>query len=906
MTPWFKIYRDLALLLRDFYSVYNDRSGIRLYELCMENSIFPLTNQWVLRFDKVNINHGFDPMHIFASISDPKLKTETRINRIRLLFEILDSSTRFFDIDFDGCPTPFTIKIMSTRSQETQTEIWAFFAAIVDNKGGDLKQLQFPDYENWYGINLASLTILMFWIDHRNYLPLDSNTQNYLKTQLVIAKIPKNLKEYSLMLKTLKETDYLAISIKAAASRTMKLRPIRYERIIEAKPRKPAPSQAAPLQQSYSEETSMPLSACRMIGLRVYEPTPDKWVKVLQRGKIYTFYKAFSFDNRHLCYHQDNDSTIAYDEFKDVNLFDLQGKKVNVSAIAGENGSGKSTLIDLFFLAINNLTARDRQLGDDLTYVDGLCLDFYFMTDSLYKLTINLGSVQVFRYHQNGQEFNNPTTVSVLGFELEQLFYTIAINHSLYALNSKQMGEWIVSLIEKNDQYQIPVVINPYRREGNININTENQLVRSRLMATLLQPITESDDPERKTLRHLTADRLAEKLALKLDAEMFTKTTRHRKAEIDFSFELTNPYWKPLLQEVCSQFNITVPFPDAPPSFPDDFKQAAFLYLVKKIITICLNYPLFEDFVEPARYQIKPDSIIDLVNALETDKTHVTHKLYQTIHFLKHPHLENIREEADIDTVFETEITQTAFEIDRLRSEISDNRLRVTHFIPPPFLSVEILLNNNIPLAELSSGEKQRIFSVSSLAYHLINLDSNMDSQMLRHYTSINVVFDEIELYFHPEMQRSFIKFLLDYLEVVELETEFDINILFITHSPFILSDIPSDNILFLGNRVPPGIKTFGSNIHTLLAESFFLKDSFMGDFARGKINELINFLIDENSGVQLDENSAAKMINLIGEPLIRERLTEIYQEKYHGDQSTNVQINALQNQIKILQNEKD
>jgi len=64
------------------------------------------------------------------------------------------------------------------------------------------------------------------------------------------------------------------------------------------------------------------------------------------------------------------------------------------------------------------------------------------------------------------------------------------------------------------------------------------------------------------------------------------------------------------------------------------------------------------------------------------------------------------------------------------------------------------------------------------------------------------------------------------------------------SHSPFLLSDIPKENVIFLekGKQVYPEIETFGANIHTLLSHGFFMKDGLMGEFAKGKINEIIDF----------------------------------------------------------------
>lgn len=61
-----------------------------------------------------------------------------------------------------------------------------------------------------------------------------------------------------------------------------------------------------------------------------------------------------------------------------------------------------------------------------------------------------------------------------------------------------------------------------------------------------------------------------------------------------------------------------------------------------------------------------------------------------------------------------------------------------------------------------------------------------------------------------------------------------------VTHSPFILSDIPECNVLYLGTDEDhkPGL-TFGANIYDLLQDSFFLK-SDIGEVAYTKINELV------------------------------------------------------------------
>lgn len=181
--------------------------------------------------------------------------------------------------------------------------------------------------------------------------------------------------------------------------------------------------------------------------------------------------------------------------------------------------------------------------------------------------------------------------------------------------------------------------------------------------------------------------------------------------------------------------------------------------------------------------------------------------------------------------------------------------------IPPPFFDIEILLTNEtknkIPLSTLSSGEKQKIHSLSSIVYHIINLNSvekadnkgleNKTSESYINYPYINVIFDEIELYYHPEWQRRYIYDLLDYISKINSTTINKIkgiNITFLTHSPYILSDIPSSNIIRLDKgeiRNGEDGHTLGTNIHDLLAHSFFMK-STTGEYIAQKIKEIIHY----------------------------------------------------------------
>ena len=98
------------------------------------------------------------------------------------------------------------------------------------------------------------------------------------------------------------------------------------------------------------------------------------------------------------------------------------------------------------------------------------------------------------------------------------------------------------------------------------------------------------------------------------------------------------------------------------------------------------------------------------------------------------------------------------------------------------------------------------------------------------------------------------------------------------THSPFILSDIPKDNILFMMNGLDfktnmsedeemefKAFSTFGANYYDLLRNGFFLKEQPVGKFATKKIGE---FIISIKQG-RID-NTLREQVNLVADPVIR------------------------------------
>ena len=78
------------------------------------------------------------------------------------------------------------------------------------------------------------------------------------------------------------------------------------------------------------------------------------------------------------------------------------------------------------------------------------------------------------------------------------------------------------------------------------------------------------------------------------------------------------------------------------------------------------------------------------------------------------------------------------------------------------------------------------------------------------------MILEEIELYYHPELQQQFVKFLIDGLNQMTLENIKSIHVQIVTHSPYVLSDIPRTNVLALKkDKEEPvvGLRTFGAKL---------------------------------------------------------------------------------------------
>lgn len=188
---------------------------------------------------------------------------------------------------------------------------------------------------------------------------------------------------------------------------------------------------------------------------------------------------------------------------------------------------------------------------------------------------------------------------------------------------------------------------------------------------------------------------------------------------------------------------------------------------------------------------------------------------------------------------------------------------------------------------------------------------------------NILLLIDEIDLYCHPLWQQKLLYYLIE--EIKSLFSGKKVQIVFTTHSPIVLSDMPQKNVIYLTRKNGRCVidhkmqdtRTFGANIFKLFNDAFFLGERGQtGEFSKNKIRSIIDAvkpLQEQNGHViypELSEKESEKLkaeISLIGEPIIRDKLYEmLYKCRYRSLDTRELKIRIYEEKIKRLKKGED
>ena len=660
----------------------------------------------------------------------------------------------------------------------------------------------------------------------------------------------------------------------------------------------------------------------KLLAIRPLKGCSARFLKNLEEDRIYKFYNDYSF-------FEDEDRKVTEIKCEDSvpeNLYEKSGLDIQISALVGKNGSGKSSLLELLYAScyviaskkgilpnidsvskeiekieipqysteeeikqlkeiekflnylfpekgITNITVnytieddKRKELNFKKKQIEDIYKELY--VEIFYEIGKEYYSILLTPSHPNIEIYNISSNKIVTDFK----FYNIVINYSIYGLNENILGDWVSDLFHKNDGYQTPIVINPYRREGNIDVNSELHLAQTRLITNIL--LTDN--------REILSGKEIDSVYFELD------TNKNKPEEQDISVKSNYGTFNKVYNVLYDSNNYYLE--EGEEKKIPHFKELM-NYVLCKVKKISEVYKEYRDIAPFEGNKVSQK----FLEKLKGDKSHITLKLRQVLNIIRFNLLID-----DNDSKWEKKedgVLHFKLKIDNLIKRIKKDdtsNLKKDELIPIGcyrfIINVKNDTNKNDSVSNinvLSSGEQHLVHTMQSVLYHILNVNSVHNSKESKNkYEYINIIFDEIELYFHPEYQRRFVFELLERLDSLKKGGNIDnikgINILFCTHSPFILSDIPKENVLFLGDEMD--FKTFGANITISLASSFFM-EYLIGEFAKTKITNIIEKLnkISNDKENNNDKENILKTIRLIDEPILRNKLIEMYYEKFVG-----------------------
>lgn len=558
---------------------------------------------------------------------------------------------------------------------------------------------------------------------------------------------------------------------------------------------------------------------------------------------------------------------------------------IHVGCIVGMNGAGKSTIIDLLYRILNNvayfaITKAERPIMPDVELAKGVDADLYYEIGGLlYRLECHDDDIQLYK---QGKKVNIDKDAQAV---LENFFYTIGFNYSIYAFNEKDYeseddtsinGKWLKGMFHKNDGYWVPMTLVPKRDDGLIDINRENYLAEQRIMCLSIL--------SRAKGQQFPAGYYPEKIEYKLNEKyqgekwdkFIREQTEYNGDRLTALASAMKEEWKKRLNGIALNGLRN-----------DKDVHIALFYLAYKTLKICLTYNDFhvqsdigglepaikrENEVADALYKMHIQEFAQYaINTITEHKdNHVTMKIRQCLNYLK-----NRDRYAGKDDILVEDF------MGNLKLETYND---VASHLLPPFFTTDIKFKKlkrqytkqsswenmraEFSLSRMSSGEKQILNAVSYVLYHLNNLQDPAIQHDDVTYKYVNLIFDEAELYYHPDYQRRFLGMLLESLYWAKINRRKirGINILIATHSPFVLSDVLVENTLYLkdGKREEVAEQTFGGNFYDMLKSSFFFDKNAIGDVAARTYSNLIK---EKNKkGVKPSE----EYLKMVGDSFVR------------------------------------
>lgn len=616
--------------------------------------------------------------------------------------------------------------------------------------------------------------------------------------------------------------------------------------------------------------------------------------------------EEFHFSSRFYCHYDRKKNELSIDKTKDDDDH-IFPKNINLTVIVGENGSGKSSVLEQLILLFNissqpgtekkpkawALVYDNQRKWIDIKYIgkNSFVENIPFDKINLDNDIIRQNSITFFdkKYY-----FNNSRHIKS---EYYNLFYNPSIELVSSSFlqyigdNLKNQYGAIYDLDFKPDR--INIFAFPSKKNSHIDIKkNENNIILAMYKSIEILKINN--------------------IEFKLDELLNNNKLNFTPSKVDFVFNLDDTEYlikhdnRQIKEILFSQYN-------------DLSLKSLHAYFIASVLSIAgesYDTKEFEDYFFQdgqikdylrKNYYEQKEQIPknDTVSPIYKLTKHLLLNIEEFMMLTSNTELANSLKESSKS--LNVDVVEMAKLIDVLNTLDDDNILnRQQHNIEtllkvlpaiPSFIRVNVYDGNNVCFNDFSYGEKNLICLVYSLIYY-VHIVNNKN-------TTINIFLDEIETGLNPKWQKELINILVPFFSNLNIF----LNIIINTHSPFILSDVPKENVIFLekGEKADIQIDTFGANIHTLLSHGFFMKnDGLMGKYAKSRINEVFDNL--QNGSKSLSKKQLKSIIDSIGEPFLQTKLKQMYKKEFGIDdeiESLLSQLDKINLRIKQLQKER-
>jgi len=451
-----------------------------------------------------------------------------------------------------------------------------------------------------------------------------------------------------------------------------------------------------------------------------------------------------------------------------------------VTAIVGKNGSGKSNILESL-ICIN---AKGPAPWDKYK----MCAIYFDRDDDLFCV----------KYINFGIKIKHNKSNPIKCIKSDKKPFLFHYNYTLDYIENEEYNIDFNQLYHKTDDYTTPVLLQPNKANRKIDNWLMDYLANKDILNFLINKSISIDNIEDFFIPDMC----------KLD---FSFSNIYKDKDSKIFKTLVNVYKK---ENVSYMTNISR-------LSKDELIHLTRMYIVRKTIKNL-------DIVKDIDYKKCLEKLIGAIEYMET-------KSFESLYDNTLP-LHKIQKIKDSFLFIEYVKKQEKSYIINSELRINDNKDLL--LVLAPWIDIEFFNAKDISFKSLSYGQKFLIKFFYSILSQLNNIDP------YDKYTGIILLLDEVELGLHPQWQKEYVSLLMNVLKSYTGRYKF--NIICSSHSPFILSDLPKENVIFLKDgKQDDGIKhkqTFGANIHTLLSDSFFMEDELMGEFAKKKINEIINF----------------------------------------------------------------